>query len=60
MGRKIVKSNWIVKVNEKVRKEIFCNNCTKEQAEKDPHLYSHDEVEIATMDYEVVSVEENI
>lgn len=60
MGRKVIKSNWIVKVECVVRKDIFCNDCTEEEAKNNPYGHYDSEVETDFIDYEVIRVEENV
>jgi hypothetical protein len=40
----------------KVTKEVYCVNCTEEQAKSDPFEHAVDEIEIDQIDYDVLSV----
>jgi predicted Fe-S protein YdhL (DUF1289 family) len=53
------KANWTVKVKCEVYKEVYCNNCTREQAETYPWDYAEDERETEMVDWEVLKVELN-
>ena len=57
--KKKKKGNWVVKARCVVDKEVYCENCTKEEAEENPFLYSLEELEIQMVDWEVDSVKEN-
>jgi len=59
MPKKSEKKNWIVKTKCVVNKEVYCENCTEEEARNNPYAYSTDEREVDQIDYEVRSVEEN-
>lgn len=57
--KKAEKTNWIVRMTRTVTTDVYCDDCTEEQARNDPFEYSTDEVEIDQQDYEVKRVEEN-
>jgi len=42
-----------------VTKDVYCENCTEEEARNNPFEHSTEEVEVDQCDYEVRSVEEN-
>lgn len=54
-----MKKNWIVTMEVTVKKEVYLENCTKEQAESNPWDYSEDELEIEMLDWEILKIEEN-
>lgn len=54
------KRSWVVQVRCLVLKELVCENCTKEDAESLPFDFAEDEREIDRLDFDVVSVEENL
>ena len=60
LKNKSPKSNWIVKVECVVRKDIFCEGCTEKEAQEHPYSFSSDERETDTIDYQVIRVEENV
>lgn len=51
--------NWEVTMQCTVRKLVYCENCTREEAEKDTWEYATDEREIEQIDWEVESITEN-
>lgn len=51
--------SWIVTMECVVSKEVICDNCTEEQARKDPFEYASDERETGQVDWKVESVEPN-
>lgn len=53
------KGNWIVKTRCEVHKDIYCENCTEEEAMKNPFDYAELEIETDQIDWEVESVEPN-
>lgn len=53
------KGSWEVIVVCSVRKSIICENCTKEEAEKNPFDYAVDETELEQIDWDVERVKEN-
>jgi hypothetical protein len=57
--RKPKKGDWIVRAHCEVVKDIYCSNCTAEQARLDPFRYSTAEMEVDLRDWEVKSVEPN-
>lgn len=57
--KKKKKGNWTVKVRCVVVKEVYCEDCTEEEAETEPFLHSLDELEIDMVDWEVDSIKEN-
>lgn len=57
---KIPKGNWIVKMKCVVEKDVFVSDCTREEAENNPWDYAENENETSQVDWEVISVEENI
>lgn len=54
--KKKKKGNWVVKARCVVDKEIYCENCTKEEAV----LYSLEELKIQMVDWEIDSVKESV
>ena len=53
------KSNWRVRMEVKVMKEVYCENCTKEQATDSPWEYAINESELDQIDWDVISIEED-
>lgn len=53
------KKNWIVRMKCVVLKDVYCTDCTEEQATSDPFEYASNEVEVDQHDYEVRSVKED-
>lgn len=53
-------SNWIVRVRATVLKDIFVENCTKEEAEANPFDHAESEEEVEQQDYKVIDVTENL
>ncbi len=53
------KKDWIVKMECVVRKTVVVENCTEEQARTNPWDYAEDEYESETVDWQVISIEEN-
>jgi hypothetical protein len=51
------KGNWLVRIKASVDKEIYCEDCTQEEAENDPFEYAVDERELSQDDFEVIGVE---
>lgn len=51
--------SWVVRIVATVIKDIICDDCTKEEAERNPFAYATDEMDIDTPDWEVRSVQEN-
>ena len=43
-----------------VKKEVIVEGCTKEQAESEPWEYSVSAEDLETVDWEVLSVKENV
>ncbi len=56
---KTQKKNWIVRIKCEVVKDVYCDNCTEEQARNNPFDHATNEVEVDQTDYDVKSVEEN-
>lgn len=57
MARKNAKGSWVVEVKAVVRRFLIVNDCTREQAEKEPYEQEVvDERDEDTIDFEVVSV----
>ena len=52
------KKGWIVNIRCEIVKEVYCTNCTKEEAENDPWQFADDERELYQDDWEVMSVKE--
>lgn len=50
------KGTWEVRVKATVTKLVRCEDCTEEQAERNPYDHSTDEMEIEQTDYEVLDV----
>lgn len=59
MARRPKKGSWVVKVSCEVIKEVICEGCTEEEAEKEPFKYSVDERELGTTDWKVIKVDPN-
>lgn len=57
--KKPVVGNWIVRMRCEVVKEIYCADCTEEQARSNTFDYADDEIEIEQTDYTVLSVNPN-
>jgi hypothetical protein len=53
------KKNWKVRIECVVEKEIYCDNCTEEEAYKNPWAYATDEIEVNQSNWEVKFVKEN-
>ena len=51
--------NWEITMKCEVRKLVYLENCTEDQANSDPWEYATDEREIEQIDWEVESVKEN-
>lgn len=52
-------SRWIVRLRCTVTKIVVCEDCTAEEAEKNPYDHALWEREYEQIDYEVLSVEED-
>jgi len=52
------KKGWIVNIRCEIVKEVYCTNCTKEEAENDPWQFADDERELYQDNWEVMSVKE--
>ena len=60
--KKQEKGSWIVRLKATVTKEVYCNDCTEEEARESPYDFAstyRNEVEIDCEGYEVISVEPN-
>lgn len=53
------KGNWIVKMRRTVITNVFCEDCTLEEAQTNPFDYAYEETEANQEDYEVIKVESN-
>ena len=58
-AKKEKKSSWIVRLRCVVTKEVVCDDCTEDEAKREPWEFSGDEREIDQVDWHVLSVEEN-
>ena len=58
-AQKEKKSSWIVRLRCVVTKEVVCDDCTEDQANRNPWEFAGDEREIEQVDWDVLSVEEN-
>jgi hypothetical protein len=58
MKRPVVK-DWTVKMRCVVIKEVYCPNCTEDDARNSPWDMAQDENEIEQTDWEVLDVKEN-
>ncbi len=56
---KPAKGSWIVRMQCVVTKDVYCENCTEEQARSNPFDYASDEREVDQIDWEIRSVQEN-
>ena len=56
---KAKKGKWIVRCKCQIVKDVYVENCTKEQARNEPFEFSVDEQEVDIRDWEVQSVEPN-
>lgn len=54
------KRSWVVHMTAKVTKEVVTDECTLEQAEKNPFGHAVAERETGQFDYDVTSVEPNV
>lgn len=54
------KSNWIVTIRAELLKEVYCEECTEEEARRDPFSFSTWEKEVDRMNYDIKKVEENV
>lgn len=52
--------NWIVKMRCVVIKEVYCSDCSEDEAHDDPFNFSKDERELEQEDWQVISVEPNV
>jgi len=57
--KKEPKGNWTVLLKCVVIKEIYCKNCTEQEATSTPWAHSTEETEIDQTHWEVQSVEPN-
>lgn len=60
--KKTEKRNWQVTLKATVKKRLYCNDCTEEEARQNPYEHASaylEEVEIECEDYEVLNVEPN-
>lgn len=53
------KGSWIVRCKCQIIKDVFVENCTEEQARREPFEFATDEREIDMRDWEVQSVKTN-
>lgn len=51
--------SWIVTLECVVKKEVICENCTREEAESNPFGLACSERELSTRDWSVGSIEAN-
>lgn len=51
--------SWTVRIVATVIKEVMCEDCTKEEAERNPFAHAMDEMDIDMPDWEVRYVKEN-
>lgn len=54
------KKNWVVTIRATVTKEIFCDNCTEQQARENPFNHATDERETSQTDWEFESLTPNV
>jgi hypothetical protein len=56
---KVKKGNWIVKMKCEVYKDVFCDNCTEDDARYNPWEFATSEIETDQIDWHVERVEHN-
>lgn len=54
----MAKKQWEVTVRREVTKIVTCEDCTEEQARRDPFEHAVDEHEVDQIDWEVKNVKE--
>ena len=53
------RGNWIVRIRCVVLKDVYCDDCTRQEALSRPYDHASDEFETDQEDWEVVSVRSN-
>lgn len=53
------KGNWIVRVRATVTKDVYCEDCTEDEARSDPFNHAENEEEVEQVDWSVVDVQSN-
>lgn len=59
MKKKPAIGSWVVDLECVVYKAVVCENCTREQARKDPFLYAVEEIETDQFDWTVLNIADN-
>lgn len=54
---KAKKGSWMVRMKCEVTKDVYCEDCTEDEARNHPFDHAVDETEVEQTDYDVKSVE---
>ncbi len=58
-NQQATKGNFTVRITATVTKELYCIDCTEEEARSDPWNHCESERELSQSDYEVLEVEQD-
>jgi len=53
------KGNWVVTMICEIKREVYCENCTENEARSEPFKYAVDERDIELTDWRVDCIERN-